>query len=55
MDFAKEILAAAKEGLLIGLKDGIKDGIKDGVKDVIKDTIKSAFTAVTELPKKLIG
>ena len=53
-EFAKEILAAAKEGLVIGLKDGIKDGVKDGIKDVVKGLIKDTTDAIFSLPKKLL-
>ena len=51
MDFVVEMMGAAKDGLVAGIKEGIKDGIKDGVKDMIKTGIKTLF----EMPKKYLS
>lgn len=50
MDFGKELLRAAMDGLVMGIKDGIRDGIRDSIKEFFKNTLG----VVATLPKKLL-
>lgn len=50
MDFGKELLRAAMDGLVMGIKDGIRDGIRDSIKDFLKNTIG----VLAALPRKML-
>lgn len=50
MDFGKELLRAAMDGLVMGIKDGIRDGIRDSIKEFLKNTIG----VLAVLPRKML-
>lgn len=50
MDFGKELLRAAMDGLVMGIKDGIRDGIRDSIKEFLKNTIG----VLAAFPRKML-